>query len=130
MAAAKAWSLYEGAACTLQPNAAFASHFEDTGIAWSMARLEAHYFRNVRFDPHDLLLKRAEVLRSIPGFIVHGRYDIVCPVKNALDLSHVWPEASLIIIPDAGHSSHEPGITEALVSATDRIRDTGSSVLG
>jgi len=128
MAAAKAWSVYEGAACTLQPNPTFVSHFEDPSIAWSMSRLEAHYFRNVRFEPHDLLLKRAEILRSIPGFIVHGRYDIVCPVKNALDLSRVWPEASLVIIPDAGHSSHEPGITEALVAATDRIRETGSPV--
>ncbi len=129
MAAARAWSLYEGAACTLQPNPDFVSHFNDPGIAWSMARLEAHYFRNVRFEPDDLLLKRAEIIRRVPGFIVHGRYDIVCPVKNAVDLSRVWPEASLVIIPDAGHSSHEPGITEALVGATDRIRDTGSPVL-
>jgi len=128
MEAAKAWSLYEGASCTLMPNKEFVSHFENPDTAWSMSRLEAHYFRNVRFEPDDLLLKRVDRIRDIPAFIVHGRYDIVCPVKNALDLAAVWPEASMIIIPDAGHSSHEPGITEALVAATDRIRDTGSPV--
>lgn len=129
MAAAKSWSLYEGASCTLLPNPDFMSHFENPEIAWSLSRLEAHYFRNVRFEPHDLLLRRVDVIRKIPAFIVHGRYDIVCPVKNALDLHDVWPESSLLIIPDAGHSSHEPGITEALVAATGRIRDNGSPVL-
>lgn len=126
MAAAREWSRYEGASCTLLPNPEFASHFENPDIAWSMSRLEAHYFRNVRFEPDDLLLKGVNKIREIPGFIVHGRYDIVCPVKNAFDLHAVWPEATLVIIPDAGHSSHESGITSALVAATDRIRDTGS----
>ena len=60
---------------------------------------------------------------------MHGRYDIVCPVKSAVDLHERWPESSLVIIEDAGHSSHEPGITKALVAATDRIRDTGSPTL-
>jgi len=73
-------------------------------------------------------LKRVDTIRGIPAFIVHGRYDIVCPIKNALDLHELWPEATLKIIPDAGHSSHEPGITEALVAATNRIRDKGSPV--
>ncbi len=126
MAAAKSWSSYEGAACTLLPNPEFFSHFEDPGIAWSMARLEAHYFKNVRFQPDDLLLQQVDKIRRIPSFVVHGRYDVVCPVKNALDLKEVWPEVTLTIVPDAGHSSHEPGISEALVAATDRIRDTGS----
>ena len=125
-AAARAWSIYEGSACTLLPNPEFLSHFDDDGIAWSMSRLEAHYFRNVRLEPHDRLLQNVNRIRTIPAFIVHGRYDIVCPVKNAFDLHAVWPEASLAIVPDAGHSSHEAGITQQLVAATDRIRDTGS----
>jgi proline iminopeptidase len=129
MAAAKSWSLYEGAACTLLPNPNFLSHFNDAGIAWSMSRLEAHYFRNVRLQPHDRLLQNVDTIRAIPAFIVHGRYDIVCPVKNAIDLHTAWPEASLTIVPDAGHSSHEPGITRELVAATDRIRDSGSPAL-
>ncbi|MHC5063505.1 MAG: prolyl aminopeptidase [Planctomycetota bacterium] len=129
LAAAKAWSIYEGSCCTLLPNEEFTAHFEDENTAWSVARLEAHYFRNVRLDPDDLLLKQVERIRHIPGIIVHGRYDIVCPVKNADDLHRAWPEASKVIVPDAGHSSHEPGITRELIAATERIRTTGSPCL-
>jgi len=90
-----------------------------------VARLEAHYFRNVRFHPDDQLLKRIDRIRSIPATIVHGRYDIICPIKSAFDLHWAWPESSLTVIDDAGHSSHEPGITQELVDATNRIRDFG-----
>ena len=121
--AAKVWSVYEGASCTLLPNPEFEAHFHDLEKAWCTARLEAHYFRNVRLDPDDLLLRRVDSIRHIPTFIVHGRYDIVCPVASAVDLHERWPESSLVIVPDAGHSSHEPGITRELVAATDRIRD-------
>ena len=124
-AAARQWSLYEGACCTLYPSPDFISWFENPGIAWSMARLEAHYFRNLRFDPDDLLLRRVDRIRHIPAFIVHGRYDIVCPIKAAVDLKQAWPEADLVVVPDAGHSSHEPGITKELVAATRRIVATG-----
>ena len=68
-------------------------------------------------------------VRSIPGFIVHGRYDVICPIKAAFDLHQAWPESSLVVVDDAGHSSHEPGITEQLVAATDRIRDHGSPAI-
>lgn len=129
LAAAKRWAVYEGASCTLLPNPEFLAHFEDPDVAWAVARLEAHYMRNVRFDPDDRLLRRVDRIRSIPGFIVHGRYDIVCPIKSAVDLHRAWPEASLVVVDDAGHSSHEPGITKQLVAATARIRDHGSPVL-
>ena len=124
--AAATWAIYEVASCTLLPNEDFLSHFQEEEVAWAVARLEAHYFRNVRFDPDDRLLQRIDRIRSIPAFIVHGRYDIVCPVKSAVDLHAAWPESSLVIVEDAGHSSHEPGITKELVAATDRIRDFGS----
>lgn len=127
--AARVWAVYEGASCTLLPNPEFEAHFHNLDKAWATARLEAHYFRNERFEPRDLLLQRVERIRHIPGFIVHGRYDIVCPIKSALDLHERWPEASLVVVPDAGHSSHEPGITKELVAATDRIRDYGSPVV-
>ena len=130
-AAARRWALYEGSSCTLLPNEEFTSHFENEDIAWSTARLEIHFFRNVRLEPDGVLLhpERIDRIRSIPAFLVHGRYDIVCPVKSALDLAEAWPEASLVVVPDAGHSSHEPGITRELVAATGRIRDTGSPAL-
>ena len=80
----------------------------------------------MRFEPDDRLIQRVYRIRSIPAFIVHGRYDIVCPVKSAVDLHSAWPESSLVIVEDAGHSSHEPGIAQQLVMATNRIRDFGS----
>ncbi|HAY36202.1 MAG: prolyl aminopeptidase [Bacteroidetes Order II. Incertae sedis bacterium] len=127
--AARIWSVYEGASCTLLPNPEFEAFFHDLDKAWCTARLEAHYFRNVRLDPDDLLLQRVDTIRHIPTFIVHGRYDIVCPVASAVDLHALWPESSLVIVPDAGHSSHEPGITKELVAATNRIRDKGTPTL-
>ena len=126
IAAALVWSVYEGASCTLLPNPEFEAFFHDENKAWCVARLEAHYFRNVRLNPDDLLLRRVDSIRHIPTFMVHGRYDIVCPVASAVDLHEVWPESSLVIVPDAGHSSHEPGITKELVAATNRIRETGT----
>ena len=123
--AAKHWAIYETAACTLLPNPEFVSHFEDPDTAWAVARLEAHYFRNETLQPDSLLLDRVERIRHIPAFAVHGRYDIVCSVKNLIDLAAVWPELDYVISPDSGHSSHEPGITRELVAAMDRIVETG-----
>jgi len=124
--AAKQWSIYEGSCCTLLPNEEFTSHFADEDTAWAVARLEAHYFRNGKPDPDSLLLDRVKHIRHIPAFAVHGRYDIVCSVKNLIDLGQTWPELDCAISPDSGHSSHEPGITRELVAATNRIVQTGS----
>ena len=124
--AARHWAIYEISCCTLMPNPEFASHFEDPDTAWAVARLEAHYFRNVRPDPDSMLLDRVERIRDIPAFAVHGRYDIVCAIKNLIDLAGRWPELDTAISPDSGHSSHEPGITRELVAATNRIVRTGS----
>lgn len=126
--AARRWAIYETACCTLLPNPEFTSHFSDPDTAWAVARLEAHYFRNVRPDPDSLLLDRIDRIRDIPAFAVHGRYDIVCAVKNLIDLEGAWPELTTVISPDSGHSSHEPGITRELVAATNRIVRTGSPV--
>ena len=128
-AAARRWSEYEINCCTLLPCPEFAEMFEDDNASWSLARIEAHYFRNNRPQPDDLLLQRVDRLRGIPTHLVHGRYDIVCPVAGADELHRNWPESSLSIIENAGHSSVEPGITSNLIEATDRIRDTGSPVL-
>jgi len=128
LAAARAWSIYEGSTCTLLPNAEFTGMFAEDAMAWSLARLEAHYFRNARFEPDTLLLDRVDRIRHIPAFAVHGRYDIVCPIRSLDDLKRVWPELDCVIVPDAGHSSHEPGITRELVAATRRIAETGTPV--
>ncbi len=124
--AAKHWSIYEGSCCTLLPNEEFTSEFAKPDTAWAIARLEAHYLRNVKPEPETLLLDRVERIRHLPAFAVHGRYDVVCAVKNLLDLSRVWPELDYVIAPASGHSSHEPEITRELVAATNRIARTGS----
>ena len=124
--AAKHWATYEISCCTLEPNPEFFATFEDPEAAWAVARLEAHYFRNGTPQPDSLLLDRVADIRHIPAFAVHGRYDIICPVKSLFDLAQVWPELDYTVAPVAGHSSHEPGITRELVAATNRIVQTGS----
>src|SRR5207237_8744682 len=94
----------------------------EDAVALAIARIEAHYFIHRLFLAEDVLLGRVARLRSIPGCIVQGRYDIVCPIRNADDLHRAWPEAEYIVVPDAGHSAREPGIARELVAATDRFR--------
>jgi proline iminopeptidase len=118
MAAAKAWSLWEGRTSTLKPSEAVVEHFGNPYTALSLARIECHYFTHDSFLGPDQILRDAERLKGIPGVIVHGRYDVVCPVENAWQLHQRWPGAELKIIPDAGHSASEPGTVDALIQAT------------
>lgn len=118
MAAAKAWSLWEAQTATLRPSPSVVNHFADPFVATSLARIECHYFVNHAFLEPDELLNRAGVLSDIPGIIIHGRYDVVCPVDQAWDLHQAWPQAQLQIVGDAGHAASEPGIAAALVEAT------------
>ncbi|MEH6617779.1 MAG: prolyl aminopeptidase, partial [Porticoccus sp.] len=83
------------------------------------ARIEAHYFMNHAFLEDDEIIARADLLQDIPGVIIHGRYDMVCPIGQAFDLHRAWPGAVLNVIRDAGHASSEPGTLAALVQATD-----------
>lgn len=116
--AARAWSRWEGATSTLTTKATVIEHFGEAHLALSLARIEAHYFVNHVFLEPEQLLRNAERIRRIPGTIVHGRYDVICPVDQAWALARAWPEAELGIIPAAGHAASEPGITDALVRAT------------
>lgn len=121
LASAKAWSVWEGRTATLKPNEAVVSFFSEPHTALSLARIEAHYFAHDSFLEPDQILRDAGRLRDIPGVIVHGRYDIVCPFQSAYDLHRRWPQATLALIADGGHSAAEPGITAALVHATDEM---------
>lgn len=121
MAAARAWSLWEGRASTLLPKAAVVDHFANAHTALSLARIECHYFMHDSFLEPNQILNNAGRLHAIPGIIVHGRYDIVCPVEQAWALHNAWPEARLEVIPDAGHSATEPGIVDALLTATNQF---------
>ena len=118
MASAKAWSLWEGRAATLLPNKRVLGFFGSPHTALSLARIEAHYFAHNTFLEPDQILHEAHRLSNIPGTIVHGRYDVVCPIQSAWDLHRAWPLANFQIVPDAGHSAAEPGTTHALVKAT------------
>ncbi len=121
--AAAAWSTWEASALKLIPDQALIDHFAEPHNALALARIECHYFvNNAFFETDNYLIERVENIRHIPAVIVQGRYDIVCPTMSAWDLHRAWPEAELRIIPDAGHSVTEPGITDALVRATDGFR--------
>jgi len=119
--AAKAWSVWEGRCATLHPNPRVVEHFGHPHVAIALARIECHYFMNNSFLEPDQIVRNASRLTGIPGIIVHGRYDMVCPLDNALALSKAWPEAELQIIRDAGHSASEPAIVDALIRGVEHI---------
>lgn len=122
LAAAKAWSTWEGSTSKLLPDADFTDHFGEDEFALAFARIECHYFANGGWlDPEDQLLRNVDRIRHIPGVIVQGRYDVVCPMESAWALHRAWPEADFVITPDSGHSAFEPPNSRALVAATDRF---------
>jgi proline iminopeptidase len=123
LAAARAWSVWEASTSFLRQDPDFIDSHEDPHFALAFARIECHYFVNGGFfEVEDQLLRDAHKLRGIPGVIVHGRYDVVCPVQNAWELHKAWPDAKLMISPTSGHSAFEAENTHSLVEATDSFR--------
>ena len=123
LAAAKAWSTWEGGTSYLLQNPDYIASTGADEFALQFARIECHYFAHGGFfECDDQLLRDAHKLRNIAAVIVQGRYDVVCPLRSAWDLHRAWPEADLRIVPDAGHSALEAGNTHELIEATDRFR--------
>ena len=123
LAAAKAWSVWEGSTSFLLRDEAHVGGTAEDAFALAFARIECHYFVNAGFFAQDgQLLRDVGRIRHIPAVIVQGRYDVVCPMRSAWDLHRAWPEADLRIVADAGHSALEPGILHELIEATDRFR--------
>ena len=123
VAAAKAWSVWEGSTSFLNPSADYIASTGADEFALAFARIECHYFVHGGFlQRDDQLLRDVHKLKNIPATIVQGRYDVVCPLRSAWDLHRAWPDAELKIVGDAGHSAFEPGITHELVLATERYR--------
>jgi proline iminopeptidase len=121
--AAKAWSKWEAATSRLYMDPNAVDEFEDPDFALSFARIECHYFtNNAFFKTNNWLLENIDKIRHIPGFIVQGRYDVVCPARSAWDLHKAWPEAKFNIIADSGHAASEPGTRSALIRAADEFR--------
>ena len=123
LACARAWSQWEGATLSLLPDPRRVSEFGADRFALAFARIECHYFQNRGFFARDgQLIDDADRLKGIPGVIIQGRYDVVTPMVTAWDLHKAWPEAEFVVVPDAGHTATEPGIADAVISATDRFR--------
>jgi len=122
MPAARAWSTYEGVCSTLLPSPETVAYFASDVVALGLARIEAHYFSHDIFLPENSLLRHLDCIRRIPGVIVQGRYDAVCPIVTADEVHRAWPEAEYIVVPDAGHSAWEPGICAQLVKATEAFK--------
>ncbi len=118
--AAVAFSVWEGTVVKLLPRRG-GKGFANPHFALAFARIEHHYMRHKGWLEDGQLLKEAHRIADIPGVIVHGRYDMPCPVQNAWDLKAAWPKGDLKIIEGAGHAFDEPGILSELVKATDRF---------
>lgn len=120
--AVTAWNRFENACSYLMPNPEAISGTLDDDAGISRARIECHYFLHCLFSPDDRILQNVGALRGIPATILHGRYDMVCPISSAVDLHAAWPEAEFIIVPDSGHSANDPAMRSALVAATERLK--------
>jgi len=123
VACARAWSQWEGATISLLPDAKRLAEFGEDRFALAFARIECHYFMNRGFFAHDgQLIADAHRLAAIPGAIIQGRYDVVTPMETAWALHKAWATAQFVVVPDAGHTGTEPGISDALVRTTDGFR--------
>lgn len=121
--AAKAWSKWEAATSRLIVDQSAIEEFDDPEYALSFARIECHYFtNNAFFKTNNWLLENVEKIRHIPGAIVQGRYDVVCPARSAWELHKAWPEAKFTFVADAGHAAAEPGTRSALIEATESFK--------
>lgn len=122
MPLARAWSSFEASCSTLLPDAALMAHSEEDVVAIGIARMETHYFVHRLFLDDGALMAGVPRLRHLPCSIVQGRYDMVCPIMTADALARAWPDAHYVVVPDAGHSAWESGITAALVRACERMK--------
>ncbi len=118
MGAAKAWSTWEAHCATLHPNQRLIKHYSDPHRALARCEIGTHYFTHRCFLEENQIVDNAAALRDIPGFIVHGRFDMICPLENAHTLHQAWPVSQLYIVREAGHSATEPVLIDALIRAT------------
>lgn len=122
MEAAIRWSLYEGACSSLFPNYETITTPEQKQHALALARIEAHYFKHQVIPPEKSLLHNIDKMRAIPTAIIHGRYDMICPLSTAYKLHQLWPEADYVVVPDAGHSAMDPPLRSRLIEATEHAK--------
>ena len=123
IAAARAWSVWEGETVRLLPDPALSAMHDADDFALAFARIENHYFVHRGWLDEGQLIANAALLADIPGVIIHGRYDMACPAETAWALHKAWPQARFELIEGAGHAYNEPGILDALIRATDEFAD-------
>ena len=124
MEAAIAWSRWEGSVSTLSHKPEMITSYSESKFALAFALIENHYFINKGFLENENQLiesKSIDTIRHIPAKIIQGRYDIVCPMETAWELSKNWPESELIVAPSSGHSAFEKEITHELIKATQEF---------
>ena len=122
LAAARAWNAYESELMMLGE---LQQETKPSLIDEEMlgrARVQTHYFYNHCFLAEDQLLQGLAKIRQLPASIVHGRFDMVCPVATAYTLHSAWPEAQFTVVEHAGHSASNPALAAALVAATERFK--------
>lgn len=119
---ARAWVSWENALASIETRAGAAAE-APPDYARAFARLENHYFINGAFMERDgQLLHDLPKMAQVPGVIVQGRYDMICPPEAAFRLRAGWPRAELRMVPLAGHALSEPGISAELVRITNHLR--------
>jgi proline iminopeptidase len=123
MRAAEAWSVWEGRTSNLQTDCDTVNHFGEPFHALAMARIECHYFKHNAFIEKNQIIQNAFAISDIPITIVHGRYDMICPINQAFDLHTALPHSKLIICNHSGHSAMEPEISKTLVNVTDEFAE-------
>ena len=119
--AAKAWSIWEGETITLLPDEHNSEMFAEDDFAVAFARIENHFFVHGGWLEEGQLLRDADKLQDIPGAIIHGRYDMPCPMRYAHALHKAWPKADFYPIEGAGHAYNESGILDRLIRVTDQF---------
>ncbi|MFN3236791.1 MAG: prolyl aminopeptidase [Pseudomonadales bacterium] len=118
MSAVKAWSTWEAHCSSMHPNARLIKHLNDPHRATARAILGTHYLSQQCTLTDNQILLNVDAIADIPGIIVHGRYDTMCPLANAHELHAAWPISQLFIVREAGHSATEPALIDALIRAT------------
>ncbi len=119
---ARAWSAWENALASIHSSGSAGESPGD--YARAFARLENHYFINAGFLEFDgQILAHMDRIAHIPGYIVQGRYDMICPPHSAWALAERWPAADLKMVRNAGHALSEPGISAELVRVMDGIAE-------
>ncbi|MEJ2043387.1 MAG: prolyl aminopeptidase [Reinekea sp.] len=121
VAAAKAWARWEAASSAFRPHQSAQDNYLVTHTALALARISTHYFLNHCFIDVDQILKNVGKIADIPGYIVQGRYDMICPPDQAWELANQWPNAELDLVREGGHSGFDSAMIDALILATYRM---------